>query len=77
MVAVAGTMLSPMQWDLWSVLTLRTVASQSLLRQDCGNSGHIDADQLEFVEEKHLLFLVAFLLNSLKAVAHGSADPLL
>lgn len=56
------------------MLTLRMVASQSLLRQDCGRSGHIDADRLEFVEEKHLLFLVAFLLKNLKAVAHGSAD---
>lgn len=72
MAVAAETMLSPIPWELWSALTLRVMASQSLPHPGYGTSGHGDADRPESLEKKCLLFLVAFLMRFLKGVAPGT-----
>ena len=76
MAVVAGTMLSLIQWIVWSVWTRRVMASRSPLHPDYGRFGYIEADWFEHLGEGCLKVAVAFLLTHLKAVPPGSADSL-
>jgi hypothetical protein len=67
-------MLSSIQWQLWSALTLQAMTSRSPLHPGCGKSGHIDADRLELLGAGYLLFPVASPMRSLKVFALGWAD---
>ena len=74
MVVVAGIMLSSIHWDFWWVLSLRMMASRSLLHSDYGRSGHIAARPFELLGEESLILPVASLMSYPKAEAPGSAD---